>query len=184
VRGGREPTRVRPGDTLSEGLLGSHLQLVVDSQPEIVAGKRVDLLEHPFRPAGRIDFHGALSIRAPQERVVRGFHAVLADACSRFDLPVLLLIQVGSRDLAHVAEHVGGELVAGIVAKIGLLDADPRKLQTMLFQIRDRRRFGNVLLDGRDQIGIYGGLLQTRSYIGLGHAKHTGKARDHLICSL
>ncbi len=102
-----------------ERLLGGHLEVEVDGEPEVLAGdgERLALLADLL--AVRVDDDVAGAVGTAQERVVGGLDAGLADDIAGRVAGIAVI--VGEHLLGHladVADEVGGETVAGVEAAL------------------------------------------------------------------
>ena len=140
-------------DPERERLLGRALEVDVDRQPDVVARRRELLrLDRALRPAERVDADLRCAGRAAQVGVEGRLDPRLADlVAGAVVVDRVLLLQLLLRDLADVAEDLGGERLALVVAQVGVDDLDPRELRPVLLEVLHARLADGRLDDDRRQ---------------------------------
>src|SRR4029077_960436 len=144
----------RAVDPVAQRLLRGLLELDVQREPHRVAGVSRDLRENGAdRPAEGIDTQLRKPRSPAQVLVVVRLDAGLADRVAAAVTLVVQRLELLRRDLAHVAEHVRGELLVRVEAEVRRRDLDAREVLGTLLQIEDLRLTGTVLhLDRRQRI--------------------------------
>ena len=122
--------------------------------------------------------------RAAQVLVERRLDPGLADLVAAAVVGLLpqLLLQLGGRDLADVAEDLRAERLVRVVAQVRLLDLHARELRRVLLQVVDL-----VVVDGRlhrdRRQRIDAPVLDLACEADHRHVEHRGEALDHPVAA-
>ena len=108
------------------------LQIQIERQLQVVAGRGLGALEHFALAAGTIHHHAALAVDAHQHVVILALEAGFADDVALRIFRELGSVQLLLGDLADVADGVRGEAIARIQA--------PLVLDQFHFRVTCRRR--------------------------------------------
>ena len=132
---------------VAQGEFRGALKIVVDGEPQILAGNGVLDAEVAHLAPVAVDDHFARAVLAAQQLVVRLLHARLAHHVARLIVGEARIVQIVLAHLAHVADQMRGKSVARI--KPALL-VDRLQLGQLVAMRRDKRLLvgGHVLLDG------------------------------------
>src|SRR5918996_1213501 len=104
--------------------------------------------EGPDHLPGRVDLQVLDAVAAPQPLVVGELDPGLADEVAGLVAPEALLLELVGRDLAHVAEHVGGGRPGRVLAQGQHLGGDPGEPVGVLGQVEELA--GGGVLGGPD----------------------------------
>ena len=172
----REPHAVR------ERLLRRPLELVVDREPEAVAGLRhlAELALAGHAPE-RVDVHAPEAGLSAEVRVVGSLDPGLADPVAGGESPRLSLGQLLGRDLGLVAEDLRCDRSLLVPAQVGLGDLHSGKLGLVLEQ-EGRPAIAHVGADGHRCQRIVGELLGDLGAHDLrAQAEDAGEAEEHRV---
>ena len=174
----------RTADAVGDRLLRRPLQPDVEREPDGVA-RHPELLhlERALRPAERVDAELRPPRRAAEVLVERRFHARLTDTVAGAVALVHLRLQLVLRDLADVAEHLGGERLVLVVPQERGHDRDARELRLVLLQVeRPLGRHGRPHRDRRQRIALPS--LDRLRDLRRRHAEDRGEALHHPVAAL
>jgi hypothetical protein len=120
---------------------------IIDSEPDVVAGLRELLvLACALHASERVDVDASGARAAAKVRVVSGLDAGLPNPVARRVALVDSVLELLLRDLADVAEDLGGNPALVVAPQRHLADLDAREVVLVLEEVIDLR-VGNVRLD-------------------------------------
>ena len=152
-------------DAVLERPLGGALQLDVDRQAKRLPRRRLGLEPGcALWAAARVDGQLRLPVLAAQVGVVGRLDAGLADRVGGLVALALQLLVLLRRDLADVAEHLGGERPVRIAAEEAVLHPHAGELAAVLVQVVDLVLLEAALHDDRSQ-RVVAVLLQLREHV-------------------
>ena len=156
---------VGPGQAeRAERAVGQGLEVGVDRQPDVVAGRRALAAELAGRAAERVHLEAVGARLAAQEAVVLVLDAGLADRVALLEPSVAGQVELLGGDLSDVAEQVGGDVALAVVAREDALDRHAREAVAVLPEVedlagaeplgQDHRALRRLLADARD-LGLH-----------------------------
>jgi hypothetical protein len=168
---------------VGQGPLDTHLEVEVEGQLEVAAGGRGAAAQGPHHLPGRIDLEVLDAVAAAEPLVIGQLDPGLADDVAGrvpAEPPVLQLL---GRDLADVAEHVGGGRPGRVLAQGQHLGGDPGEAVGVLGQVEEPA--GGDVLGHRDATqGRPGVVGDPRLQPGPGGAEQAGQAAQDLAAAV
>ena len=133
---------------VGQGPLNTHLEVEVEGELEVAAGGRRAAAEGPHHLPGRVDLEVLDAVAAAQPLVVGQLDPGLADDVAGRVAAEAPLLELVGRDLADVAEHVGGGRPGRVLAQGQHLGGDPGEAVGVLGQVEELA--GGDVLGDRD----------------------------------